>query len=48
MKVIIIEDESLIAKNLQRMLKQIDATIEVVAVLDSVSSSVKDVASSAD
>ncbi len=41
MKVIIIEDESLIAKNLQRMLKQIDAAIEVVAVLDSVSSSVK-------
>ncbi len=40
MKVVIIEDEPLIAKNLQRMLKQMDATIEVLTVLDSVSSSV--------
>ncbi len=41
MKVVIIEDEPLIAKNLQRMLKQIDTTVEVLTVLDSVSSSVK-------
>ncbi len=41
MKVVIIEDEPLIAKNLQRMLKQIDAAVEVLTVLDSVSSSVK-------
>lgn len=41
MKVLIIEDETLVAKNLQILLKQIDASIEVLAVLDSVSSSVK-------
>lgn len=41
MKVVIIEDEPLIAKNLQRMLKQIDTAVDVLAVLDSVSSSVK-------
>lgn len=40
MKVVIIEDEPLIAKNLQRLLKQIDTDVEVLAVLDSVSSSV--------
>ena len=41
MNVIIIEDESLIAKNLQRLLHEIDAGIKVIAVLDSVASSVK-------
>lgn len=41
MKVVIIEDENLIAKNLQLLLRQIDPTIEVLAVLDSVSSSIK-------
>ncbi len=41
MNVIIIEDESLIAKNLQRLLHEIDAEIKVIAVLDSVASSVK-------
>jgi two-component system LytT family response regulator len=40
MKVVIIEDENLIAKNLQLLLKQIDSTIEVVTVLDSVSGTV--------
>lgn len=40
MKVVIIEDESLIAKNLQLQLKQIDPGIEVMAVLDSVSAAV--------
>ncbi len=40
MKVVIIEDESLIAKNLQLQLKQIDPGIEVMAVLDSVSATV--------
>ena len=41
MKVVIIEDEPLIAKNLSRMLKQIEPDIEIVATFDSVSSSVK-------
>lgn len=41
MKVVIVEDETLIAKNLQRLLGQINSTIEVVAVLDSVSNAVK-------
>lgn len=41
MKVIIVEDESLIAKGLQRTLKQVDNTLEVLAVLDSVAASVK-------
>ncbi len=41
MKVVIIEDEPLIAKNLTRMLKQIDASIEILATLDSVALSVK-------
>jgi len=41
MNVIIIEDESLIAKNMQRLLREIDAEIKVVAVLDSVASAVK-------
>jgi len=40
MNVIIIEDESLLAKNLQRLLVEIDPAINVLAVLDSVSSSV--------
>lgn len=41
MKVVIVEDESLIAKSLERTLKQIDSTIEVVAMLDSVAGTVK-------
>lgn len=41
MTVAIIEDEMLIAKNLQRLLAQIDPSIEVVAVLDGVNASVK-------
>src|ERR1019366_7175570 len=41
MTVAIIEDESLIAKNLHRLLLQINDTIQVVAVLDSVNASVK-------
>ena len=41
MNVIIIEDESLIAKNLQRMLHDIDADIKVIAVIDSVAAGVK-------
>ena len=40
MKVIIIEDESLLAKNLQRLLLEIEPGIEVLAVLDSVASTV--------
>lgn len=41
MKVLIIEDENLVAKSLQRLLKQTDPSIEVVAILDSVLSSVQ-------
>ncbi len=41
MKVLIIEDEELTAKSLSRMLKQIEPGAEVMATLDSVSSSVK-------
>ena len=41
MNVIIIEDESLIAKNMQRLLHEIDSGIKVLAVLDSVAASVK-------
>jgi len=41
MNVIIIEDESLIAKNLQRLLREIDADIKVLSVLDSVAAAVK-------
>jgi len=41
MKVVIIEDEPLTAKNLSRLLKQIEPSIEIMATLDSVSSSVK-------
>lgn len=40
MKVIIVEDETLIAKGLQRTLKQVDTDIEVLTVLDSVAASV--------
>ena len=40
MNVIIIEDESLIAKNLQRLLLEIEPGIKVLAVLDSVEASV--------
>ena len=41
MKVVIIEDEPLVAKNLTRLLKKMDGTIEVLVVLDAVASSVK-------
>lgn len=41
MKVVIIEDEPLVAKNLMRMLRQIDASVEILATLDSVAASVK-------
>ncbi|MES2621715.1 MAG: LytTR family DNA-binding domain-containing protein [Bacteroidota bacterium] len=41
MKVVIIEDETLVAKNLQLQLQQIDPSIEIITVLDSVSASVK-------
>ena len=41
MKVVIIEDESLIAKNLMLQLKQMDPDMEIAATLDSVSGSVK-------
>lgn len=41
MKIVIVEDEPLVAKNLQRLLKQIDASMEVVTVLDSVAGAVK-------
>jgi DNA-binding LytR/AlgR family response regulator len=36
MKVIIIEDEKLSAEHLELLLKKIDASIEVVATIDSV------------
>jgi len=41
MKVLIIEDEGLIAKNIQRLLREAEPGIEVLAVLDSVSGAVK-------
>jgi len=41
MKVVIIEDEILASENLSYMLKEIDSNIEVLAVLDSVKSSIK-------
>jgi two-component system, LytTR family, response regulator len=41
MNVVIIEDEGLIAKNLQRLLKLIDPAINVTAIFDSVEASVK-------
>ncbi|MFN8287828.1 MAG: LytTR family DNA-binding domain-containing protein [Chitinophagales bacterium] len=41
MNVVLVEDESLIAKNLERLLKEIDPAIEVVAALDSVAGTVK-------
>jgi|ERR1043165_3052640 DNA-binding LytR/AlgR family response regulator len=41
MKVVIIEDEPLVAKNLTRLLKQIEPSMEVINSLDSVSSAVK-------
>lgn len=40
MKTIIIEDEPLVAKDLQKLLQQIDPTIEVVSILDSLFSSI--------
>ncbi len=40
MKAVIIEDETLVAKNLQRMLKQVDPQVEILAVLPSVFASV--------
>ncbi len=41
MKTIIIEDEPLVAKDLQKLILQIDPSIEVLTVLDSVSSSIE-------
>ncbi|MCW3125474.1 MAG: two component transcriptional regulator, LytTR family [Bacteroidetes bacterium] len=41
MKVLIVEDESLIAKNLQRMLKEVAPEAEVLAVTDTVKGTVK-------
>ncbi len=41
MKVLIIEDESLIAKNLQRLLCEVAPDVEILAVIDSVSAAVK-------
>ena len=41
MRVVIIEDEALTAKNLVRLLKQFDPTVEVMATIDSVQSAVK-------
>ncbi len=41
MNVVIIEDESLTAKNLSRLLKQIEPMAEIIATLDSVTASVK-------
>ena len=40
MNVIIIEDESLIAKNMQRLLREIDPSIKVLTVLESVAAAV--------
>jgi two-component system, LytTR family, response regulator len=40
MKVIIIEDETLVAKSLQKLLMQVDASIDVIGIYDSVKSSV--------
>ncbi|MBS1622938.1 MAG: response regulator, partial [Bacteroidetes bacterium] len=40
-KVLIVEDEMLIAKNLQRMLKEVAPDIEVLAVTDTVKGTVK-------
>jgi two-component system, LytTR family, response regulator len=40
MRTIIIEDEALTAKNLSRLLKEIDPAIEIIATLDSIASSV--------
>ena len=41
MKLVIIEDEPLVAKNLSRLIKQIEPNAEVINSLDSVSSAVK-------
>ena len=41
MKVLIIEDESLIAKNLQRLLREVMPDVEILAVIDSLSAAVK-------
>jgi DNA-binding LytR/AlgR family response regulator len=40
MKTIIIEDEPLVAKDLQKLIHQIDASIEIVTILDSLQSSI--------
>jgi DNA-binding LytR/AlgR family response regulator len=40
MKTIIIEDEPLVAKDLQKLILQIDASIEIVTILDSLQSSI--------
>lgn len=41
MKILIIEDEVYAARRLENMIRDIDSTIEVVAILESVSESVK-------
>lgn len=41
MKAVIVEDEVIAAQNLQRLIVQIDSSIEVVAVLESIKQSVK-------
>jgi DNA-binding LytR/AlgR family response regulator len=40
MNVVIVEDETLIAKNLQRLLKLVEPDVQVIAVLDSVTAAV--------
>jgi DNA-binding LytR/AlgR family response regulator len=40
MKVVIVEDETLIAKNLLRLLKQVEGDVQVLAVLDSVATAI--------
>ncbi len=41
MKAVIIEDETLSARNLQRLIQQVDGSIEIVAMLESVKEGVK-------
>ena len=41
MKTIIIEDEPLVAKDLQKLIKQIDPAIEIIAILDSLKACVE-------
>ncbi len=41
MKTIILEDEPLVAKDLQKLLLQIEPSIQIIAVLDSLQSSIE-------